>query len=159
MFWQYEPRNTKEIEDAMSNEASTLETFLQLDDIASEIKNNTKLAEHFGFQYVQKLIDYVTQMPNETGQDSRKFRFPFVAAEILKADCKPIANLIFSVNPEKEVVVKSPSEDSEVQIDDLSTESPLKEEIMKSPENEVKSPEVSKEEAKADVGSPTTIKK
>ena len=157
MYWRFENRDPKEIEDAINNEKSTIETFLLIDDIAAEFKNNTKLAEHFNYQYVQKLIEYVTQMPKETDQDNRKYRFPFVATEILKTDCKPIANLIFSLNPEKEVIVKSPSDEGDVQIDDLNSGSPQKEENAKSPEKELKSPDP-KEEAKVD-GSPTIIKK
>jgi hypothetical protein len=157
MFWQiYESKNTKEIEDALNNEASTLETFLQLDDIANEIRINTKLASHFGPIYVQGLIDYVTQMPKETDSDLKKFRFPFVAAELLKADCQNIQNSVFSLKPEEEPEKKSPSNDSDVQLDESS---PMKDDQIKPVEKEVASPTLPKEESKNDIASPSNTPK
>ncbi len=159
MFWQiYESKNTKEIEDALNNEASTLETFLQLDDIANEIRINSKLASHFGPNYVQGLIDYVTQMPKETDSELRKFRFPFVASELLKADCKNIQNLIFSLKPDEEQEKKSPSNDSDVQLDDINSASPMKDDQPKPVEKEA-SPTLPKEETKNETSSPSNTPK
>ena len=157
MFWEtFEPKNTKEIVEALHNESSTLDTFLQLDDIANEIKINSELANHFGPAYVQGLIDYVTQMPKETDTTLRKFRFPFVAAEILKADCRHIHNLMFSLNPEEEAK-KSPSNDSDVQFDDLN--SPVKDESNKEVNNEVLTPSPPKKVADVALASPTVVNK
>ena len=130
-------RSSKEIDDALDNPSSTVETFLQLDDIPNEIRTNKKLMRFFKPEAISTLITYITTMPKDTDQDQLKYRFPFVAAEILKGDCKEIANLIFARNPEEEYKSESKfnNEDNDVIMEEIE---PTKE----SPQQEIKEKEI-----------------
>jgi hypothetical protein len=79
----------------------TLEEFLEEEEILQESKAlNKKLMEYLtDLPQLSKLFEYITQEPTDSDDPKRRYKYPFIACEILVADISPVVDAIFR-NPE-----------------------------------------------------------
>ena len=85
-----------EIDDLLDNEDTTLEQVLSENEVVNEIKvNNKRLIEFFTRDKIIKLIHYIIDMPEESDEHDRMYKFPFVASEILSSDSPALLDMFF----------------------------------------------------------------
>ena len=74
----------------------TLEELLEEDELLQECKaQNAKLTEYLSTPAVlYKLVTYVTEMPDASDSDVRKYKYPFVATEVLSCDMPALRDAV-----------------------------------------------------------------
>lgn len=98
MFWSLHG-GTSTIDTLLASEDGfTLEQLLEEDDLLQECKSqNDKLLDFIvESDNMSKLIDYIIDMPSETDSEARRFKFPYVASEVLCCDLQSIRDVMFS---------------------------------------------------------------
>lgn len=86
MFWNL-GFNSK-IDRILEQSTISLEELLDEDELLQECKaNNSKLVEYLALpETLSQLVEYVTTMPNENDSESRRYKYPYVASEVLCSD-------------------------------------------------------------------------
>jgi serine/threonine-protein phosphatase 6 regulatory subunit 3 len=98
MFWSLHG-GTSAIDTLLASEAGfTLEQLLDEDDLLQECKSqNDKLLDFIVEPgNMSKLIAFVVDMPSETDSEARRFKFPYVASEVLCCDLQTIRDVMLS---------------------------------------------------------------
>jgi hypothetical protein len=74
----------------------TLEELLEEDELLQECKaQNAKLTEYLSTPAIlYKLAAYVTEMPDASDSDVRKYKYPFVATEVLSCDMPALRDAV-----------------------------------------------------------------
>ncbi|KZV96148.1 SAPS-domain-containing protein [Exidia glandulosa HHB12029] len=91
MFWRFGFHNVSSIDSLLDREDVSLESILDDDELLSECKNqNTRLIEFFQrVDILQRLLRYVSG--EIEGEDRGRFKYPFVATEVL---CSEIWSIV-----------------------------------------------------------------
>ena len=98
MFWSLHA-GTSTIDTLLSSEEGfTLEQLLDEDDLLQECKSqNTKLLDYLTESATAaRLIDYVIEMPAEDDSEARRFKYPYVASEVLSCDVNSIHEVLLA---------------------------------------------------------------
>ena len=104
MFWSMRYAQTSSIDGILERESGfTLEDLLGEDDLLQECKShNTKLLEFLCQpETISKLIVYITEMPTDDDTEDRRFKYPYVASEVLSCDLQAIRDVLLGESREK----------------------------------------------------------
>ena len=104
MFWSMRYAQTSSIDGILERESGfTLEDLLGEDDLLQECKShNTKLLEFLCQpETISKLIVYITEMPTDDDTEDRRFKYPYVASEVLSCDLQAIRDVLLGDSREK----------------------------------------------------------
>lgn len=99
MFWSLGHFNDPAIDKILDREGGfTLEELLQEEDLLQECKaQNTKLLEYLAKPAtLAKLVTYLTETPSESDSEHRRYRYPFVASEVLSCDVPALKAVLFA---------------------------------------------------------------
>ncbi|OAX34190.1 SAPS-domain-containing protein [Rhizopogon vinicolor AM-OR11-026] len=92
MFWRFGFHNTSSIDSLLDKEDVSLEAILDEDDLLQECKSqNTRLIDYFQrVDVLKRLLGYVTG-EIEGEEESRRFKYPYIATEVL---CSEIWSIV-----------------------------------------------------------------
>jgi len=99
MFWSLHGGATSALDTLLAGESGfTLEQLLEEEDLLQECKSqNTKLLDFLvDPENMMKLIGFVIDMPSESDSEMRRFKFPYVASEVLCCDFQSIRDVMFT---------------------------------------------------------------
>ena len=99
MFWSLGHFTSPSIDTILDREAGfTLEELLEEDELLQECKGqNTKLTDFLTQpETLDKLVRYVTDMPSADDTEARRYKYPFVASEVLACDIPVLRDAIFA---------------------------------------------------------------
>jgi len=89
MFWSVAYAGASSIDNLLkSSDGFTIEQLLDADELLQECKsqNATLIAFLAEPESMRKLVEYVIEMPSETDSEERRYKYPFVASEVLSCD-------------------------------------------------------------------------
>jgi len=98
-FWRFGFNFTASAIDALfERQELTLEDLLDEDELLQELKaHHNKLVEYLSrVEILKQLVDYLTIDPDESADNKRRYKYPYVACEILCCEIDTIFDAFFS---------------------------------------------------------------
>ncbi|KAG1697071.1 hypothetical protein DVH05_017456 [Phytophthora capsici] len=91
------------LNDLLEKDDFTLEQVLQEDELVQEVKTrNTKLLDFLAQDAIlQKLVEYVVRSPEDTTDDLRTLKYPYMSCEVICCDITSITEALVSSNEGK----------------------------------------------------------
>ncbi|KUF93473.1 hypothetical protein AM588_10011257 [Phytophthora nicotianae] len=91
------------LNDLLEKDDFTLEQVLQEDELVQEVKTrNTKLLDFLSQEaIVQKLIEYVVRTPEDTSDDLRTLKYPYMSCEVICCDITSITETLVTASEGK----------------------------------------------------------
>ncbi|CAH0521253.1 unnamed protein product [Peronospora belbahrii] len=95
------------LNDLLERDNFTLVQILQEDELIQEVKTrNTKLIEFLSRETtVQQLVEYVVRQPDDTSDDLRTIKYPYMSCEVICCDISSITDTLVSASDGKIVDV------------------------------------------------------
>jgi len=98
MFWSLAYASHSTVDAILTSaDGFTLEQLLDEDELLQECKSqNQKLVEFLSQpETMKELVKYAIEMPSETDSESRQFKYPYVASEVLASDVPALRDVLF----------------------------------------------------------------
>ena len=98
MFWSLNVASARSLSTLLDNDSFTLEELLEEEELLQECKaQNDKLISFLTQpETMVKLITYIVEMPQEADSEPRRFKYPYVASEVLACDVQAFRDELLS---------------------------------------------------------------